>query len=1739
MEMACFGFVFSVATPSTRRAFRLLFHIPFSQRTRRLRCPEKNRGSQCTGKLRFRFVAGLGTVILGLVALSIAQLPSDGDQNLPPFGGFTGSDFDIVSLQNGNLHLSIPLVEVAERGGTKSWYKYVYDTPNYVYTFFPPAVPPKTGNAYYTVKPDVSYSGWRLASPFYWGTTQTFATIVCYKGENNQHNSQWEFFTLSDPEGVKHPFGVGINSDTDGCVSPKTDAAPALDGSGMFLDMSSGGKGLILKDGSEVTEDTNGNILYGSSSSSCNFVTCPDTLNRVLLTPTDGPSVTFTTPLGKNTSSPSPQYLLLAYSDSNGAQRNFRIDYEAIDVSTGLCGPITCYDYASKPTVVPSKVTLPSGTFYQFTWINNSGAQLQEVRLPTGGSIRYTYTPKAVCLMSGLQAMISPSGVPGSTASECRMEVTSRTVTGTSSATWNYTPGTWDSSGDPQTTVTDPYGNDEVHEFTYINPPTNASFETLVSHYSGSSTSGTGKLLKTVATTYGYDNGVGGKTNFRPIQETVTLDNGQSSRTTMGYETFQANVCYATIGGIGVACSSEPMSRMNLTTVSEYDFTGSLIRTTNYAYLHQTNPAYATLNIVDRVASETTYDSLSSTCQGQSKPCSQTVYEYDNYSHPNQPMGASGAVEHDANYSTSYTTRGNVTAVERWRNTDGAMLTTSKQYDDAGSILSSIDPLGYKTSYSFTDSWSNATCAPSGQGKAYVTTVTNALGQTATKTYNSCTASLASTEDPNRQTISYSYDMFDRKTEITYPDGGSTTNCYTDLGGTTCEPSGPPYQVVTMKAIGSSPVLNELSTIVYDGLGRVSQTQLNSDPISADLVDTTYDAVGRKSTVSNPHRSTSSSTDGTTTYVYDALSRICVVGQPDGTGVSQSSGCPTTAPAGDVFTSYTAFPCTTVTDEAGKARKSCVDGLGRMTGVWEDPLGLDYQTTYAYDALSNLISVTQNGSNSANARVRTFTYDSLSRLACAANPEIQAVTCPTSVTGSFPAGAITYKYDNDGNLVSKKAPLPNQTGTATVTTSSAYDTLNRITSKSYNDGVTPTTSYIYDQSSVWGATVQNPIGRMVLAGANNGTIGDIRSYDPMGRVKEDWEVTPFNSGTGSWPLVYAYDLAGDLISASNGAGTTISYSIDSAGRLSGATSSLSDSSHPPTLATVNPSNGYWPNGVLHALTFGNSLTETAVLNNRIQPCRLNLNSSSTVLITCADAVPGGNVQDFASGFNPGTNNGNMMSFTATGNQIFARTYTYDTMNRLLTMSDADSVQSCTGLTWTYDGWANRTSQSNTGHSGSACHTQSLGTFPISNQLPASSGYQYDAAGNLTYDTIHHYTYDAENRITQVDGGSTATYVYDALGRRVQKTADGVTVNYLYDSSGRNVSEMQGNTWSRGLVYFGDSLLAQYWGGSTQFVSGDHLGSSRLLTSPNQSIYDSEDFYPFGEQMSGASGTSHKFTGKERDSESGNDYFGARYYGSSLGRFMTPDPVGGHQEDPQTLNRYAYVRNNPLSLTDPTGLDFYMQCGSSDHKGCTQVQTDPNNSKSTQWVQAGADGKATIITSDSIRAGQNTATMSENGLQVNGSQGIYFDNAASHSTDANGNDVNHNSLDMAGNGDLKGFNFHVDGNCGGTCLSSGEWSAPGMTSAQAREALSANSFHIPFENFRAGLGFGDHPYSTQFRFGGTTFGCASSPCPNTPHLSVPFDPAGSFPKYNVPAAGGWHVDAHSGWSAHNQDINDTH
>jgi RHS repeat-associated protein len=114
-----------------------------------------------------------------------------------------------------------------------------------------------------------------------------------------------------------------------------------------------------------------------------------------------------------------------------------------------------------------------------------------------------------------------------------------------------------------------------------------------------------------------------------------------------------------------------------------------------------------------------------------------------------------------------------------------------------------------------------------------------------------------------------------------------------------------------------------------------------------------------------------------------------------------------------------------------------------------------------------------------------------------------------------------------------------------------------------------------------------------------------------------------------------------------------------------------------------------------------------------------------------------------------------------------------------------------------------------------------------------------------------------------------------------------------------------------------------------YYFADHLGTARAITNAGGTILDNSDFYPFGVErpITLSSGNTYKFTGKERDSETSNDYFGARYYSNGLGRWLSPDwseepePVPyANLANPQTLNLYSMVRDNPESFADLDGHD---------------------------------------------------------------------------------------------------------------------------------------------------------------------------------------------------------------------------
>jgi RHS repeat-associated protein len=215
------------------------------------------------------------------------------------------------------------------------------------------------------------------------------------------------------------------------------------------------------------------------------------------------------------------------------------------------------------------------------------------------------------------------------------------------------------------------------------------------------------------------------------------------------------------------------------------------------------------------------------------------------------------------------------------------------------------------------------------------------------------------------------------------------------------------------------------------------------------------------------------------------------------------------------------------------------------------------------------------------------------------------------------------------------------------------------------------------------------------------------------------------------------------------------------------------------------------------------------------------------------------------------------------------------------------------------------------------------------------------------------TYDPEGHLEtfqSVSLGVNSAYGYDGEGRRVKKTLGSTTVVYVYDAMGELAAEYGSAAASTG----------------TQFLTADHLGSTRLVTGTGGVVVERHDYAPFGDEVAAqgcaqpigstlrsprcdiagygaASGDELKFTGKERDGETGLDYFGARYFSGAQGRFTGPDPIYIMPQkvlDPQQWNMYAYVRNNPLRLVDPTGM-YTTDCDAGDkncHKQIDKFET---------------------------------------------------------------------------------------------------------------------------------------------------------------------------------------------------------
>ena len=338
-----------------------------------------------------------------------------------------------------------------------------------------------------------------------------------------------------------------------------------------------------------------------------------------------------------------------------------------------------------------------------------------------------------------------------------------------------------------------------------------------------------------------------------------------------------------------------------------------------------------------------------------------------------------------------------------------------------------------------------------------------------------------------------------------------------------------------------------------------------------------------------------------------------------------------------------------------------------------------------------------------------------------------------------------------------------------------------------------------------------------------------------------------------------------------------------------------------------------------------------------------------------------------------SDNGNVIGITNNKDSTRSQAFTYDSLNRILTAettsTHSTSPANCWSEIYQYDNltsggeWGNLTSIGEGPSQYNGCVQESgLSITVNSNNQISTSGFTYDSGGNLIGNGSIVLHYDAENRICSLGGTSCTTgttYVYDGDGRRVEKTTSGTAYKlYWYDASGNVLDETDGtgstsNSNFNEYVFFSGKRIAKRNSPTTvDYYFADQLGTSRVVSDAIGDIppLDDSDFYPYGGErpVTGpSSGNHYKFTGKERDSESGLDNFGARYDSSQYGRFMTPDPLVFNElrlVSPQRWNQYSYSINNPITYSDPDGRDaalvtFGGMVGGLGHDGLLSVHSD--------------------------------------------------------------------------------------------------------------------------------------------------------------------------------------------------------
>jgi RHS repeat-associated protein len=908
----------------------------------------------------------------------------------------------------------------------------------------------------------------------------------------------------------------------------------------------------------------------------------------------------------------------------------------------------------------------------------------------------------------------------------------------------------------------------------------------------------------------------------------------------------------------------------------------------------------------------------------------QTAYSY------NSTVTSTSGVPNHVSVSTD---RGNLVGISPWLNTTNATFgATTVAYWDTGSPKSSVNPNG-TTAYGYEGTYSlmNSLIPPT--PSSGVSLPTSGAYET------SYTALPLSTTDPNGTKTTYAnYDPLLRPTEIDIDDSGGNM-----VGKTTYSyPTSPSFNQEGVQQYQSS-TTNSDTEVHLDSLGRPDRVALRNGQGTNPWYqqDTCFGANGLPSFRSYRYQGNGFSqgkvcSGAGDTYSYDALGRVTQIAHSDGSTIAYTYN----------------GPAMMATDENGVSRITQSDGHGRITSVCEVssatlqgvmPVSCGtyfsgktgFITSYAYssDANKNQVTTVKQGAQTQGAQTRTFVTDSLGRTV--------SVTEPERGTTSY-----TYAYNSTGLAVTRTRPKANQTSaTVLTTTTTQYDALGRVLTITYSDGVTPNKNFNYDTNVVWSGVVSptNPKGHLVFYGAILGSntatwSGAALSYDAMGRVLNLWQCGPTTCGTGvqlDVGMGFAYDWTGNLRSWYDPASGQIGYGRSEAGEVTLISQGTyqGQTGNPANLMS-NIVNG--PNGPI-SYTLGNGLNAYQAYDG------LGRLAGKWVCKGPANQGCSGGTQIYGTDVATRGSQVYHSNDTALAQQLG---FGYDSMNRLTSVTNYGAAM----YTYSYDMFGNRWTQTAVSGSG----PQPSFTFNANNQI-TGTGYTYDAAGNMTQDGPissggHTYTYDAEGKILTVDNGTNGQYVYDAFNRRIWAQTSAATYWYLYDDTGKRTSSWlnptAGNlgTGNEGRIYWGNQQFAyRSWYGTTYFEHQNYLGTERARTDYTGALAATFTSLPYGDASSAVIGgygpdqDNSIFAGMDLDTNTSgaplSDHAQFRNYSFTQGRWLAPDPYAGSYDftNPQSFNRYAYVLNNPLTLTDPTGLHCAVGTGC----GGGDCANDPN------------------------------------------------------------------------------------------------------------------------------------------------------------------------------------------------------